>query len=333
MNDRNPAPVALFVFNRPQLTSTVYERIRAARPSRLLVVADGPRPTRPDDVPLCRATREIVSSPDWPCELLNNFAEENLGCRNRVSSGLNWVFQHCSEAIILEDDCVPGDSFFTFCSEMLNRYRDDDRIMHISGNNLQDGRCRGDGSYFFSRYTLSWGWATWRRAWRYYDVNVTSWPVAYRARWLESLLASPEETQQWEDVFDRLYRRRIDTWDYQWLYACWRQCGLSIIPNRNLVTNIGAGPDATHFMEGHSTLGLPTQDLGNVVHPSAIVRDEEADGYTFRQHIAGQQATRSTNWLRKMRGSLGLRSRLKRLMPRSLRYRLVAEHQRRAAQG
>src|SRR5215831_13781675 len=168
------APVALFVFNRPKLTATVYERIRAARPRRLLVVADGPRPFRPEDRQLCRATRQIVSAPDWACELLTNFADENLGCGRRMSSGLDWVFQQCSEAIILEDDCVPCESFFSFCSEMLNRYREDARIMHVSGNNFQDGRTRGRGSYFFSRYTLSWGWATWRRAWSHYDVKVSS---------------------------------------------------------------------------------------------------------------------------------------------------------------
>jgi hypothetical protein len=322
MNSRDLAPVAFFIFNRPQVTAQVYARIRAARPARLLVVADGPRRSRPEEAELCRATRQIVSSPDWPCELLTNFADENLGCRRRVSSGIDWVFQQCSEAIILEDDCLPCPAFFAFCSTMLNHYRDDPRIMHVSGNNFQGGRIRGEGSYFFSRYPLSWGWATWRRAWQYYDVKVASWPEAYRNRWLESILDDPEEMQHWEGTFDSLYRGRIDTWDYQWLFACWRRGGLSILPNVNLVTNIGIGPDATHFREGHSTLGIPTGELGNCIHPSAVIRDAQADQFMFKEHIASRQELRRSNWVETARRKLALRTRLRQLVPRSLRYRL-----------
>jgi hypothetical protein len=321
MNDNKTAPVAFFIFNRPQPTMKVYERIREARPKRFLVVADGPRSSRPGEDQLCREAREIVSSPDWPCELITNFAPENLGCRRRVSSGLDWVFQQCPEAIILEDDCLPGPSFFEFCSEMLNRYRDDDRIVHVSGDNYQDGRRRGDGSYYFSRYTHSWGWASWRTAWRYYDVNVSAWPAAYRERWLESFLDSPEEVRYWEAHFDRLYRGQIDTWDYQWLFACWRRGGLSILPNENLVTNIGVGPDATHFKESHSTVGLPVHELGELVHPSEVVQCKEADRYTFETHISHQPAPSSGNWLQRTRRRLALRANARRMVPRSLRYR------------
>src|ERR1019366_2880294 len=320
MNDSDTAPVALFVFNRPQLTTKVYERIRAARPKRFLVVADGPRPIRPEDADLCLGSRAIVSAPDWPCELLTNFADENLGCRRRLSSGLDWVFQQSSEAIVLEDDCLPCASFFHFCSEMLNCYRDDIRIMHVSGDNYQDGRRRGKASYFFSRYPLSWGWASWSRAWRHYDVNVSAWPTAYRERWLESIMDSPREIRYWEAIFDRLYRGQIDTWDYQWVFACWRQGGLSILPNENLVSNIGAGPDATHFTEGHSTLGIPTRELGKCTHPAIIIRDKEADQFTFEQHIGRRDTHGSGNWLLDLKRSLALRTRVKQALPRSWRY-------------
>ena len=143
MESDNIAPVAFFIFNRPALTARVFECIRAARPRKLLVVADGPRPTRPDDAQLCEATRKIVESPDWPCELITSFADGNLGCRRRLSSGLNWVFDQCPEAIVLEDDCVPCRSFFSFCSTMLSRYRDDARIMHVSGT-ISGMRCGGE---------------------------------------------------------------------------------------------------------------------------------------------------------------------------------------------
>jgi hypothetical protein len=288
------APVALFVFNRPKLTSQVFERVRAVRPRRLLVVADGPRPARPDDVQLCETTRKIVTSPDWQCDLLTNFAEENLGCRGRMASGLDWVFQQCSEAIILEDDCVPHSSFFRFCSEMLSHYREDARIMHVSGDNFQGGRRRGDGSYFFSRYPLSWGWASWSRAWRYFDLTIPSWPLARKERWLESIFENPLELQYWTNIFDRVHSGEMDAWDYQWLFTCWSQSGLSIQPNENLVSNIGVGPDSTHFKEGAtSTIGIPTRELGNLVHPSAIIRNREADRFYFEEHIAKSKRWRS----------------------------------------
>ncbi len=308
------APVALFVFNRPRLTSQVYERVRAAKPRRLLVVADGPRSDREDDVHLCEASRKIVSSPDWSCDLLMNLADENLGCRRRLSSGLDWVFDQSAEAIVLEDDCLPGSSFFRFCTAMLRRYRDDGRVMHVSGDNFQDGNRRGTGSYFFSRYSLSWGWATWKRAWRFYDVNVAAWPAAAKEGWLESILDSPREVQYWTDIFDKLYRGEIDTWDYQWLFACWRRGGLSIQPNENLVTNIGAGPDATHFKGNHSTLGIPIRELGELTHPPAITRDSEADRFTFAEHIGGKEMWEKKPWLWKVRKKLALRTRLKGLL-------------------
>jgi hypothetical protein len=249
---------------------------------------------------------------------MTNLADENLGCRRRLSSGLDWVFDQCSEAIVLEDDCLPGSSFFTFCTAMLHRYRDDSRVMHVSGDNFQDGNRRGSGTYFFSRYSLSWGWATWKRAWRFYDVNVASWPGASKERWLESILDNPLERQYWTEIFDQLHRGEIDTWDYQWLFACWRQGGLSIQPNENLVTNIGAGPAATHFMGEHSTLGIPICELGELTHPPAVTRDSEADRYTFENHIVAKQVREEKQWFQKARKTLALRTRMKSL----LRFRL-----------
>lgn len=317
MDRNNISPVALFIFNRPALTARVYERIRAARPKRLLVVADGPRATRREDVQLCEATRKIVASPDWPCKLITNFADENLGCRRRLSSGLDWVFQQCPEAIILEDDCVPCSSFFSFCSAMLSRYRDDSRIMHIGGDNWQGGVHRGTGSYFFSRYTHIWGWASWRRAWRYYDVSIPSWSAARKGKWLDSILEDPLEIEYWTGIFDRVHRGEIDTWDYQWLYACWTQNGLSILPNENLVTNIGAGPDALNFKEGHSTIGIPTRELKEFTDPAAVIREKEADRFDFEQHIAGRRMRTERVWFRRLKKRLAVGIRIKRLLRRS----------------
>ncbi len=315
MIDHRDTPVVMFIFNRPQLTAQVYERVRAAQPKKLFVVADGPRADRPGERELCEATRAVVTSPDWPCELVTNFSEQNLGCRRRLVSGLNWVFEHCDRAMVLEDDCVPSPAFFSFCSEMLERYKDDARVMHVSGDNFQDGQQRGDGSYFFSRYSLSWGWATWSRAWRFYDVELAQWPEAYKERWLHANLSDSREAWYWEGVFEKLHRGKIDTWDYYWLFTCWMKGGLSIQPNKNLVTNVGLGPDATHCTEGHSTLGLAAaEDLGTLVHPSRVECDQAADQYLFSHHIGDPKLSSGQAWLGGMRRRLSLKTRVKRIL-------------------
>jgi len=308
------APVVLIIFNRPQLTARVYERIRAARPRQLLVVADGPRTTRPGEAQLCESARKIVSSPDWPCELSVNFASENLGNRRRVSSGLDWVFERCSEAIVLEDDCLPCASFFSFCSTMLERFRDDERVMHISGDNFDGKTHWGGASYYFSRYPFTWGWASWKRAWRHYDVNLAAWPAAQSERRLESVFENPVEIRYWTDIFNKLYRGEIDTWDYQWLFSCWRRGGLSVLPNKNLVTNIGVGEDAAHFTSYHITTGVPTHELGELVHPKTVIRNKKADQSSFGKHIAVGPEYQNHAWLRNIRKKLALRTRMKSLL-------------------
>jgi hypothetical protein len=307
------APVVLFIFNRPHLTMQSFDRIRQARPRWLLVVADGPRDGHSEDRELCQAARSIVSAPDWKCELQTNFAEENLGNRLRMSSGLDWVFSQCEEAIVLEDDCLPTRSFFNFCTTLLRYYRDDRRVMHISGDNYQDGIRRGKGSYFFSRYTLSWGWASWARAWQHYDPEIRNWPVARKGGWLHSFLDDAVEIKYWTNIFERLYRGDIDTWDYQWLFTCWCNNGLSIHPNVNLVTNVGAGPDGTHHKEAHSTIGIPASELEEIVHPGKVQRERRADQFTFRKHIAPLQAP----ILQRIRDKIALRTRVKALLSHS----------------
>ncbi|MEW6491011.1 MAG: glycosyltransferase family 2 protein, partial [Cyanobacteriota bacterium] len=161
-------PVVFIIFNRPDTTQKVFEAIRQAHPPLLFVIADGPRPNKPGEDQKCAATRAIIDQVDWDCEVLTNYSEINLGCERRVSSGLNWVFDTVEEAIILEDDCLPHPTFFSFCEELLDYYRNDQRVMVITGQNVQFGRKRTDYTYYFSRYNHCWGWASWRRAWRSY---------------------------------------------------------------------------------------------------------------------------------------------------------------------
>ncbi len=295
-------PVAFLIFNRPELTKTVFEAIRQAQPQKLLVIADGPR--FPEEVQKCQKTREIINQVDWQCEVLTNFSENNLGCKQRISSGLNWVFSEVEKAIILEDDCLPAPSFFEFCQNLLERYRDDERIMHISGNNFQDSQSRNTFSYYLSKYTHVWGWASWRRAWKHYDVTLKTWPEYKKSSMIASICESVYEQKYWTDIFEKVFNNAIDTWDYQWLYTCWFQSGLSVLPNSNLVSNIGFGSDATHTKSKTFLSQLPTTDIWEVNHPPFILRDKIADDYTFDYHYGGKNIKTTNKFISKAKHSI-----------------------------
>jgi len=279
MNDfRLTTPVALMIFNRPETTARVFEAIREAKPQKLLVIADGPRAGRESEARQCALTRAIINRVDWPCEVLTNYSETNLGCKRRISSGLDWVFATVAEAIILEDDCLPERTFFRFCQELLERYRDDERIMHISGNNFQFGRNKTDFSYYFSRYPHIWGWASWRRAWQNYDVSLKLWPEIREGKRLCAHLGSNRAYSYWERIFDKVYRGEIDTWDYQWTFVCWIQNGLSILPSDNLVSNIGFGLNSTHTGKPNKLAAMPTRPMEfPLKRPSFMMRNDPAD--------------------------------------------------------
>ena len=283
-------PVAFLIFNRPEMTRRVFSELARHKPRRLLVVADGPRDSRPGEAERCAQARDIVKQVDWECELLTNFSEINLGCKRRVSTGLNWVFENCEEAIILEDDCLPDRSFFPFCEELLKRYRDDERVAMICGNNFQQGRRRSDYSYYFSRHVTVWGWASWRRVWRHYDVDMKLWPKLRQTNWLASLLVNPIAVDYWRDVFDMMHEakaERADTWDYQLFFSWWARHALAITPEVNLVTNIGFDTEATHTRDAQalSTMAaLPTASVElPLKHPPYMYLDREADNFAFRQ--------------------------------------------------
>lgn len=276
-------PVAFIIFNRPDTTRRVFEKIREAQPPKLLVIADGPRGDRPAEAAKCRATRKIIESVDWDCEVLTNYSEKNLGCKQRVSSGIDWVFEQVEEAIILEDDCLPDASFFPFCEELLEKYRDDTRIMMISGNNFRFGKSRTTQSYYFSKYCHIWGWATWRRAWQHYDVDIKLWPKIRDDGWLKDIFNDDWLTIQYRTkIFQRMYDQAIDTWDYQWSFTCWTQSGLSIMPNINLVSNLGFGEEASRTKNSKSIFAnMETSELSfPLKHPPFVIRDLDTDKKT-----------------------------------------------------
>lgn len=268
-------PVLLIVFNRPELTRRVFQAIREARPSRLFIAADGARPKQPGEEDLCAEVRRVVRGVDWDGEVHELFRERNAGCRVNVSEGISWFFQHVDEGIILEDDCLPHRTFFRFCSELLQRFRDDERVFKISGTNLL-GTYEIDSSYFYSIYGSIWGWASWRRAWRHYDADLALWPKAKEAEILSSVISSPVERREYEDAFDRTFRGEIDSWDYQWAFARFINRGLTVLPCVNLVENIGFDPQSTHAMDPtHPYAAVPARAMNfPLKHPEFMVHDQ-----------------------------------------------------------
>ena len=283
-------PIALFLFNRPQQTQRVFAEIARAKPRRLLIIADGPR--RAEDVPKCAAAREVLDQIDWDCELLTNLSETNMGCKPRMLSGLAWVFEQCAEAIILEDDCLPHPAFFQFCSELLARYRDEPRVLAVSGNNFLSARMQGRmrASYYFSHQPLTWGWASWRRVWQLYDPLIKDWPAVRETDWLAHRLPHPQFEAYWQKIFDETYRQETNAWDYQLTFAGWRHESLSIVPRVNLVSNIGFGAEATHTFDAQCHLAaMPACGLEfPLTHPARLERDLAADELTFRRNFLAQ---------------------------------------------
>jgi hypothetical protein len=280
-------PLALVIFNRPQQTARVFARIRAARPRRLFVIADGPRADRPSEAERVAAARTITEAIDWPCEVTRIYADHNMGCRRRISSGFSAVFDAVETAITLEDDGIPEPSFFRFCQELLERYRDDERIMVISGANFQFGRRRTEDSYYFSRYNHSVAWASWRRAWQHYDDEMRLWPPVRAEGWLADILGDKATVRFWTRFFDSAYEQRVDSWAIRWTLACWLQNGLTILPNHNLISNIGFGASATHTTNYTPFAEMATRPMPFPLrHPRFLLRDTRADAFTQRTLFA-----------------------------------------------
>lgn len=210
-----------------------------------------------------------------------------------MATGLTWAFEQAEELIILEDDCLPNLSFFKYCEELLTRYRDNQQVMMISGDNFQP-EPRSQESYYFSRWPHIWGWASWRSAWNHFDVEIKDWPKTKQDGLLKDSFGSEFEFHYWSGIFDQIYQGRIDTWDFSWAYAFWKNNGLSILPEVNLVSNIGFGNSATHTTDPSSKLAyLPTQEIKELAHPPQIRPNIQADQYTWQNIIAPTPQTQT----------------------------------------
>lgn len=277
-------PVLFIIFNRPETTARVFKAIRQAKPAQLYIAADGPRAEKPDDNEKCRRTREIVLQVDWDCEVHTLFREKNLGCKYAVSSAIDWFFEHVEEGIILEDDTLPNQSFFHFCEELLLYYKNEPKVMHIAGSNFQFGKTVGEGSYYFSHYNHIWGWATWRRAWKCYDLEMKDYSRYLKEKKIDKATLNLEEKEYWLRIFASVFNNEIDTWDYQWRYSMWNAEGIAIVPNVNLITNLGFGENATHTIQQTSEVALlPTYSLAKIIHPKELKVNKKADYRAYKK--------------------------------------------------
>ena len=263
--------------------------LRPLSPSSLYVASDGPRRSCPSEGFQVQDVRGLIERLiDWPCSVQTMYSSSNHGCRDGPIRALNWFFEHVEEGIILEDDCVPHLDFFAFCEATLRLYSVDSRIWCVSGNNYLAADSTQAFSYYFSRYTMTWGWATWRDRWQQYDPELLQWPAFRDSGLMQQVFEDPYEAAYWAEIFERTYRREepITWWDYQWFFAALSRGALTAVPRRNLVSNIGFGPDATHTLNPDTPIH-PALPLGQIHHPQFVVRHRDADTYTYAHHYGG----------------------------------------------
>lgn len=280
--------ILLLIYNRPDTTLRVFESIRKQKPKKLFISADGPRVDRKSDRELCETARSISKLVDWDCDIYTNYSEKNLGCRKAVSSGITWFFDHVDQGIILEDDCLPNDSFFGFMELMLEKYRDDKRIMMVSGCNQMTKWNTNDCSYFFSQTGSVWGWASWKRAWAMYDNKVSELTdLIEKNLFKDFFLYNPREAKIKQKLFWKTFHNEIESWGYVWDFCRMKNNALSIVPSLNLIENLGYSEGATHSTDSSI---LPQSffdsfhiDLSNIQHPGVMYQDYKYDKLIFNE--------------------------------------------------
>ena len=276
-------PILMILFNRPLHAKQVFDRVKQIRPTALYIAVDGPRETHVHESEKVNQCREIINQVDWPCEVHTLFRGTNLGCRLAVSSAITWFFNNVEYGIILEDDCVPDATFFSYCEDLLIRYQMDKNVMHIAGTNLLPSYKWNSDSYFFTKICLIWGWASWRRAWQSYDLDMENLLNDINNGLIETQVSDKESIKYWKQTFMDTYNLKIDTWDYQWIYSIWRNRGLCIIPECNLITNIGYDYSATHTKLNSPYAKMKTTPIFKVEHPSKVEENLFATSFLFNR--------------------------------------------------
>lgn len=285
INEQFEVPVLLCIFNRPEKIKRVLSELLKIQPKYLFIAADGPRLGNSSDVLNTTLARNAINGINWDCEIKTLYQEKNLGCRRGMTAAIDWFFENVESGIILEDDCIPHESFFKYAEELLNKYQSDERVMSIGAQHFHGASHQLTSSYFFSKFVHCWGWATWRRSWDKHDHEMACWTQLRNSDWLLQIgNGSRLFKKYWENIFDRCDSGEIDSWAYRWTLSCWSQGGLSILPSKNLVTNIGFDNQATHTSRGNSvTENLPLEAMEfPLKHPYIISADYAADLWTAK---------------------------------------------------
>jgi hypothetical protein len=297
------SPVLFIIFNRPDTTHRVFEAIKAARPAKLYVAADGPRNDSPGEALLCKQARDVVVAVDWDCTVKTLYRDENAGCKYGVSAAINWFFDHEEEGIILEDDCMPANSFFKFCDVLLEKYRDDTRIRHITGCNLQFGTKWGNASYYFSNRTHVWGWASWKRVWKECDLTLARYEVDDVKAQMKNIYDDDLVAEAWATIFREQKTGQINSWAYPLDFCNFFNNGLVIIPNENLISNIGFGANATHTLQQENIYAnIPLVEIGEITHPAFMVPQKPADLTIInRDFDIAEKRRKQNSWRRRLK--------------------------------
>ncbi|WP_080237117.1 hypothetical protein [Spirosoma rigui] len=281
-------PVLLIIFNRPDITRKTVEQIKKVKPKRLYIAADGPRSDKPDDLAKCQKTRSITEQIDWACELKTLFHEVNKGCGYGPVAAIDWFFSEVEFGIILEDDCIPDESFFYFCEELLTRFKDDHNVSMIAGTNPFVKWKAAHTSYMFSNMAFSWGWATWQRSWHTFDYTAEKWSTEPVQRAVKQHLKRNKFYIHFKEEFNHYFKEeRQDVWDMQWLFARFQNQSYSIIPTQNLISNVGFTEDSTHtFDESINIAHLNHQPISfPLTHPKMVKTNTFFEWYLFERFI------------------------------------------------
>ena len=266
--------------------------MRPIAPHNLYIACDGPRFDNNYEALQVATSREVIDTEiDWPCRIERLYSDTNLGCSVGPIRAITWFFDQVDEGIILEDDCVPHADFFPYCSNLLERYRNDDRVWCVSGNSFLHGnliQSELNESYYFSRYTLTWGWASWSDRWSMYDPQIRHWPSLRDSGLLQQIFEDPYEVTYWSEIFERTFSQPqlVSWWDYQWFFAGLIRGALTATPRSNLVSNIGFGEGATHTLNPDTPIH-PAFPLSPLTHSDFVVRHRDADSFIYAHHFGG----------------------------------------------
>jgi hypothetical protein len=292
-------PVLFLIFNRPDTTQKVFDVIRQVKPSKLFVASDGAREGNRHDEMLCKQARNITEQVDWECEVKYLHRDKNLGCRVAITSGIDWFFEHVDEGIILEDDCLPSKSFFWFCQELLEKYRDNHQIMQINGNFYLDGLMDFKSSYYYAKLISCWGWATWKDSWRHFDRKMLEYSKLKQEGFIENYYENKEITAWMKSYLDEITMDSSGIWSTQWAFSIIKCNGLSISPTTNLVQNIGFNQEATtgtakSFREYEQ---FTVNDIDVLNHPYRILYDKKFDALHFDTIIKSTDPRLNMNFI------------------------------------